>query len=234
MSSRPPHAGGGPLELLTPQNSVMIFIDHQPAMTFGVANIDRQLLINNVEGLAKAAKLFHVPPIITAVESKSFSGTVWPQITQHFPAAKLIERSSMNSWEDSAFVEAVKRTGRKKLVIAALWTEVCLCFPALSALAEGFEVYAVDDCSGGVSEAAHRSAMNRMTQAGVVPVTWVQVMLEWQRDWSRKTSYNDVMQTVIEHGGVYGQAVEYCYTMVHKAPAFPERFAANNPAAIHK
>jgi len=233
-TSRAPHASSGPLELLTPQNCVMIFIDHLPAMTFGVANIDRQLLVNNVEGLAKAAKLFHVPTIITAVESKSFSGTVWPQITQHFPAAKLIERSSMNSWEDSAFVEAVKRTGRKKLVIAALWTEVCLCFPALSALAEGFEVYAVDDCSGGVSDTAHRSAMTRMTQAGVVPVTWVQVMLEWQRDWSRKTSYNDVMQTVIEHGGVYGQAVEYCYTMVHKAPAFPERFAANNQSPIHK
>jgi len=214
----------GPLELLNPSNCVMIFIDHQPAMTFGVANIDRQLLINNTEGLAKAAKLFKIPTIITSVESKSFSGAIWPQITELFPGQKTYERSSMNAWEDAAFVQAVKATGRKKLIIAALWTEVCLTFPALSALAEGFEVYAVDDCSGGTSDSAHRNAMTRMTQAGVVPVTWVQVMLEWQRDWARKTSYNDVMRTVIEHGGVYGQAVEYCFTMVHKAPPFPERF----------
>jgi len=214
----------GPLELLNPSNCVMIFIDHQPAMTFGVANIDRQLLINNTEGLAKAAKLFKIPTIITSVESKSFSGAIWPQITELFPGQKTYERSSMNAWEDAPFVQAVKATGRKKLIIAALWTEVCLTFPALSALAEGFEVYAVDDCSGGTSDSAHRNAMTRMTQAGVVPVTWVQVMLEWQRDWARKTSYNDVMRTVIEHGGVYGQAVEYCFTMVHKAPPFPERF----------
>jgi len=232
--SSPISRNSAALELLTPNNCVVIFIDHQPAMTFGVANMDRQLLVNNVEGLAKAAKLFNVPVIITSVESKSFSGAIWPQITQHFPSEKVYERSSMNSWEDRNFVEAVKRTGKKKLVICALWTEVCLCFPALCALADGYEVYAVDDCSGGVSESAHRNAMSRMTQAGVVPVTWVQVMLEFQRDWARKTSYNDVMKTVIEHGGAYGQAVEYCYTMVHKAPAFPERFAANIQQAVHK
>jgi len=224
----------GPLELLTPQNCTVLFIDHQPAMTFGVANIDRQLLINNVTGLAKAAKLFQIPVIITAVESKSFSGAIWPQLTELFPQIHPIERSSMNSWEDEALVAAVKKTGRKKLVIAALWTEVCLCFPALCALADGYEVYAVEDCSGGTSEAAHRNAMTRMSQCGVVPVTWVQVMLEWQRDWARKTSYNAVMKTVLEHGGVYGQAVEYCYTMVHKAPAYPERFAAQAAAPIHK
>jgi len=232
--SSPNSRNNGTLELLTPNNCCVIFIDHQPAMTFGVANIDRQLLINNVEGLAKAAKLFHVPVIVTAVESKSFSGTIWPQITEHFSGEKIYERSSMNSWEDKNFVEAVKRTGKKKLVICALWTEVCLCFPALCALAEGYEVYAVEDCSGGVSESAHRNAMTRITQAGAVPVTWIQVMLEWQRDWARKISYDEVMKTVIQHGGAYGQAVEYCYTMVHKAPAFPERFAAGSQQAVHK
>jgi len=212
--------------LLTPSNCAMIFIDHQPAMTAGVASMDRQSLLNNTVGLAKAAKTFNVPVILTSVETKSFSGYLWPQLTQVFPDIKPIERSSMNSWEDAAFVEAVKKTGRKKLVICALWTEVCLTFPALCALAEGFEVYAVEDCSGGVSEVAHRASMDRMVQAGVVPMTWIQVMLEWQRDWARRDTYDAVMQTVLEHGGAYGQAVEYCYTMVHKAAQFPERLKA--------
>jgi len=214
----------GLLELLDPTNCALIIIDHQPAMTFGVANIDRQTLLNNVVALCKAAKIFNIPVVLTTVESKSFSGNMWPQITELFPGNKPIERSSMNSWEDKALVEAVKKTGRKKLVIAALWTEVCLVFPAISAMAEGFEVYAVEDCSGGTSDMAHKAAMNRVVQAGAVSVGWIQVMLEWQRDWSRRATYDAVMALVIEHGGVYGQAVEYCYTMVHKAPPFPARF----------
>jgi nicotinamidase-related amidase len=119
----------------------------------------------------------------------------------------------MNSWEDEAFVAAVKKTGRKKLVIAALWTEVCLTFPTLMALRDGYQVYAVEDCSGGTSEMAHRAAMQRVVQAGAVPVTWNQVMLEWQRDWARRSTYDGVMKIVIDHGGAYGQAVEYCYTV---------------------
>jgi len=220
MTSRPS------LDLLTPTNCCLILIDHQPMMTLGVTSCDRQTLMNNTIALAKAARLFKVPVILTAVESKSFSGTLWPQITELFPGQEVIERSSMNSWEDPALVAAVKATGKKKLVIAALWTEVCLLFPALYALKEGFEVYAVEDASGGTSDMAHKAAMQRMTQAGVIPTTWVSTMLEWQRDWSRKETYDDVMRTVIDHGGAYGQAVEYCYTMVHKAPAFPIRFAA--------
>ena len=220
-------------ELLTPDNCCVLFIDHQPAMTFGVANIDRQTLINNVEGLAKAAKVFNIPVILTAVESASFSGALWPQLTSVFPDQPVIERSSMNSWEDEKLVAAVKATGRTKLVIAALWTEVCLCFPALCALGEGYEVYAVDDCSGGTSLAAHESAMARITQAGGVRTTWVSTMLEWQRDWARRATYDGVMKTVVEHGGVYGQAVEYCYTMVHKAPAYTKRFAAATNGAGH-
>jgi len=217
--------GTGLLELLTPDNCCVIFIDHQPAMTFGVGNIDKQLLINNVVGLAKAAKIFKVPTILTAVESKSFSGPIWPQLTSVFPGIKPIERSSMNSWEDAALVAAVRATGRKKLIIAALWTEVCLCFPALCALKDGFEVYAVEDASGGVSQVAHDAAISRIVQAGGVRMTWIQIMLEWQRDWARRATYDPVMQTVLEHGGVYGQAVEYAYVMVHKAPPFPERLA---------
>jgi nicotinamidase-related amidase len=209
--------------LLTPQNCTVVFIDHQPQMAFGVTSIDRQLLINNTVGLAKAAKIFKVPVILTTVETKAFSGYMWPQLLEVFPDQQPIERSSMNSWEDKKFVAEVERIGRKKLVIAALWTEVCLCFPAIQALEAGYEVYAVEDASGGISETTHRNAMQRMIQAGVVPVTWVQVLLEFQRDWARKENYDAVMEVVLTHAGAYGQGVEYAYTMVHGQPPFPKR-----------
>jgi nicotinamidase-related amidase len=206
-------------ELLNPQNSAVIFIDHQPQRTFGVANIDRQTLFNNVILLAKAARIFNVPIILTTVETKSFSGNMWPQLLDIFPGHEPIERSSMNSWEDAKFVEAVVSTGRKKLIKAALWTEVCLAFPALEALKAGYEVYAVEDASGGTSVTAHNAAMRRIEQAGVVPITSLQVLLEYQRDWARKETYNEVIAAVKEHCGAYGQGVEYAYTMVHGAPA---------------
>lgn len=204
--------------LLTPENCTLIFIDHQPQMLFGVANIERQVLINNVVGLAKAAKTFNIPTILTTVETESFSGFMWPQLLRVFPDQKPIERSSMNSWEDPKFVAEVERIGRKKLVIAALWTEVCLAFPAIDALRAGYEVYAVVDASGGMSKEIHDTAVLRLVQAGVVPVTWVQVMLEWQRDWARKQTYDAVIDIVKEHCGAYGSGVEYAYTMVHKLP----------------
>lgn len=205
--------------LLTPQNCTVIFIDHQPQMTFGVANIDRQTLLNNTLLLAKSAKVFKVPTILSTVETASFSGNMWPQLLDVFPDQKPIERTSMNSWEDKVFVAAVEKTGRKKLVMAALWTEVCLAFPAIQALEAGYEVYGVEDASGGTSVVAHEAAMRRIEQAGAVPVTALQVLLEFQRDWARKDTYNDVMAIVKEHCGAYGQGVEYAYTMVHKQAA---------------
>ena len=211
-------------ELLNPQNSAVIFIDFQPQMTFGVANIDRQTLFNNVILLAKAAKIFKVATILTTVETKSFSGNMWPQLLDIFPGQEPIERSSMNSWESDKFVAAVKATGKKKLVMAALWTEVCLAFPALEALKAGYDVYAVEDASGGTSVTAHNAAMRRVEQAGAVPMTALQVLLEYQRDWAHKETYNDVMAAVKEHCGAYGQGVEYAYTMVHGAP--PSRSGA--------
>jgi nicotinamidase-related amidase len=211
-------------ELLDPQNCAVIFIDFQPQMVFGVANMDRQTLFNNVLLLAKAAKIFQVPTILTTVESKGFSGNMWPQLLDIFPNQEPIERSSMNSWEDEKFVAAVKATGRKKLVMAALWTEVCLAFPALQALTAGYEVYGVEDASGGTSVTAHNAAMRRIEQAGVVPVTALQVLLEFQRDWARQDTYDAVIEVVKEHGGAYGQGVEYAYTMVHGAP--PSRSGA--------
>lgn len=206
------------LELLSPQNSAVIFIDHQPQMAFGVANIDRQQLKNNTVGLAKAAKVFNVPTIYTSVETESFSGYIWPELLAVHPESKPIERTSMNSWEDLKFVEAVKATGRKKLVMAALWTEVCLNFPTLMAIEAGYEVYIVTDASGGTSVDAHERSIDRMVQAGAVPVTWQQVLLEYQRDWARKETYDAVMGLVQEHSGAYGMGVDYAYTMVHKAP----------------
>ena len=205
-------------ELLNPQNSAVIFIDFQPQMVFGVANIDRQTLFNNVLLLAKAARIFKVPTILTTVESKGFSGYMWPQLLDIFPGQAPIERSSMNSWEDAQFVAAVKATGRKKLIMAALWTEVCLAFPTLEALKAGYEVYAVEDASGGTTPTAHSAAMRRMEQAGAVPMTALQVLLEYQRDWARKETYDAVLAVVKEHCGAYGQGVEYAYTMVHGAP----------------
>lgn len=218
-------------ELLTPQNCTVIFIDHQPQMLFGVASIERQLLINNTVGLAKAAKAFNVPTILTSVETKSFSGYIWPQLTEQFPDQAPIERTTMNSWEDAGFKAEVERIGRKKLVIAALWTEVCLAFPALEAMGEGYEVYAVADASGGTSAMAHDMAMQRMIQAGTIPVTWQQVLLEFQRDWARKETYDATLDIAKAHGGAYGIGVEYAYTMVHGAPPSvptpePVRFGA--------
>lgn len=144
---------------------------------------------------------------------------MWPQLLDIFPDNDIIERSSMNSWDDPKFVEAVQAAGHNKLIMAALWTEVCLAYPTLDAMKAGYEVYAVEDASGGTSVVAHNAAMRRIEQAGAVPMTALQVLLEYQRTWARKETYDDVIAAVKEHGGAYGQGVEYAYTMVHGAPA---------------
>ena len=210
--------------LLTPDNCVVALIDHQPQMLFGVTSIDRQTLINNVVGFAKAAKLFGVPVVLSTVETKSFSGYMWPQLQAQFPAQKPIERSSMNSWDDPNFVAAIKATGRKKIVLAGLWTQVCVTFPAVQAIFDGFEVYVVEDLCGDLDLRTHEAAMRRVEQAGAKPVTWIQVMLEWQRDWALRETYADVMDIVKHHAGAYGMGVEYAYTMLHNSTptAFPD------------
>lgn len=204
--------------LLTPDNCVITLIDHQPQMLFGVTSIDRQSLINNVVGFAKAARTFSIPTILSTVETKSFSGNLWPQLQTIFPDQQPIERSSMNSWDDENFVAAVKKTGRKKIVLAGLWTQVCVAFPTIQAINDGYEVYVVEDLCGDLDEKTHAAAMRRVEQAGARPVTWIQVMLEWQRDWAHKDTYNAVMDIAKTHGGAYGMGVEYAYTMVHGAP----------------
>lgn len=206
------------LEVLTPQNSQLIIIDQQPQMAFGVQSIDRQALKNNVVALAKAAKVFKIPTTITTVESESFSGFTYPELLDVFPGQKLLERTSMNSWDDQKVRDALAASGRKKVVVSGLWTEVCNTTFALCAMLEGgYEIYMVADASGGTSKDAHDFAMLRMIQAGVVPVTWQQVMLEWQRDWARRETYDEIMAIAKEHSGAYGMGVDYAYTMVHKA-----------------
>src|SRR6201985_1791256 len=170
------------LEVLTPANSQIIFIDQQPQMAFGVQSMDRQALKNNVVGLAKAAKIFGIPTTITSVESQSFSGFTYPELLDVFPGQPVLERTSMNSWDDQKVRDALAANGRNKIVVSGLWTEVCNNTFALSAMLEGgYEIYMVADASGGTSREAQDYAMQRMIQAGAVPVTWQQVMLEWQR-----------------------------------------------------
>ncbi len=200
--------------LLTPDNCVFLLIDYQPQMAFAVKNIDGQTLINNAVGLAKAAKVFNAPIVITTVATTTFSGPMFSQLQAVFPDVKPIDRTTMNSWEDDRVVAAIKKTGRKKIVMGGLWTEVCIVDPTIQSIQEGFEVYVVADACGGTSTMAHDMAMQRVIQAGAVPVTWLQVLLELQRDWARTKTYDAVMGVAKEHGGPYGVGIQYAKAML--------------------
>ncbi len=210
--------------LLTPDNCVVAFIDHQPQMLFGTSNFDRQSIINSTVALAKATRIFDLPVVLSTVETKSFSGNMWPQLRAIFPHHDIIERSSMNAWDDRNFVAAIAKTGKKKIVLCGLWTETCVALPTIQAIHDGYEIYVAEDCCGDVSQLAHDNAMRRVVQAGAKPVMALTVMLELQRDWAHKDTYDAVMDVVKQHFGAYGAGVEYVYTMVHGAPAteFPE------------
>jgi nicotinamidase-related amidase len=192
--------------LLTPENCAVVFIDHQPDLLPEAADGDRRDLLESVKVLAKAARIFCVPVILTAVESKGFSGRLVPDLTEFFPDQTPIERSSMNAWDDPAFVAAVKRTGRRNFLLAALWSEACLVFPALQMLEEGYGVYAIKDASRGASPGTQETALRRIEQAGGVSLTALQVLLEFQRDWARTEHYDQVMAIVKECGCVCGQS----------------------------
>ena len=204
-------------KLYTPQDSAVVFIDHQPQMLFGVSGIDRAAFISNVTLLAKAAKEFKVPTVLTAVETEGFSGYVFPQLLDVFPGQEVVERTSMNSWDSEGFRNAVKATGRKNILMTGLWTEVCICWPTLQMLAEGYNIYVVEDCCGATSPVAQEAALSRMVQAGAIRVTTIAALLEWQRDWALKDHYNALMDLIKQQGGAYGAGVEYAYTMVHHA-----------------
>ena len=204
--------------LLTPDNCMVAIIDLQPQMVFGVASTDRQSLLNSTTVLAKAARVFGVPVVLTTVDTRGFSGFLSPQIQAVFPGQGSIERTTMNAWDHPEFVAAVEQTGRRKLVLAGLWTGVCIAQPAIQALQDGYEIFIVEDCCGDVSPLSQDNAMRRMELAGAKPVTALSVLLEWQRDWAARDTYDAVLDIIRTHGGAYGAGVEYAYTMVHGAP----------------
>ena len=180
-------------KLYTPQDSALVIIDFQPQMIFGVGNMDRASLINNVTLLGKVAKEFKVPTVLTAVETEGFSGYVIPQVLDVFPGYPVVERSSMNSWDDAGFRKAIEATGRKNILMTGLWTEVCITWPTIEMLGAGYTIYVVEDCCGATSPAAHEAALSRMVQAGAVRLTTIAALLEWQRDWANKEHYNVLM-----------------------------------------
>jgi nicotinamidase-related amidase len=186
--------------LLSPERSVLLLIDHQPFQFSNLHSHDPQMVINNVVGLAKAAKAFSVPTILTTVTEER-GGYLLKQLQDVYPEQKPINRTFINTWQDGRGVEAVKKTGRKQLVVAALWTDICLAMPVIQSLADGYDVFFVTDASGAVSREAHDMAVLRMVQAGAVPITWIAVMSEWQRDWARVETIPAVAQVTIDHGG---------------------------------
>jgi nicotinamidase-related amidase len=208
-----------PHTLLTPDNCVLALVDYQPQMFFASSSSDRQSILNNAVGLAKAARAFDVPVVLGSIERASFSGNTSPILLAALGNPKPIERSTMNAWDVLDFVAAIERTGRKKIVLGGLWTEACVTFPTLSAIQAGYEVYIPSDICGALSPVSQEMTLLRCIQAGAVPMTWLQVVLEWQLDWARTGTYNAVMEILKEHAGAYGMGVEYAFTMVHGAPA---------------
>src|SRR6267154_1407307 len=194
--------------LLTPENCAVLLIDHQPSQLANVNSHDPTLVINNVTALAKTAKAFGVPTILTAIASKR-GGEIFKQIQAVFPDQQPIDRSFINSWEDGRIVEAVKKTGRKKLVIAALWSEMCLAQPAIHAMGDGYDVYVVTDASGGVTAEAHDMAIRRLVAAGAQPITWLAMAGELQRDWARTERLGAVAQILFDHAGASGSVLAW-------------------------
>lgn len=195
-------------DFLTPKNAALLLIDYQPAMFFGVQSHDRLLVIHNAATLAKSAKLFKIPTILSTVAKDSFSGELVPEITSVFPGQVIIDRTSINAWLDKDFQNAVKSTGRKKIVIAGLWTEACVLFPTLDLLREGYDVYIPTDACGDVSKEAHERSVQRMIQAGAVPITSLQFLFELQQDWARSDTYNGV-NDILKAESPYGIQVRF-------------------------
>lgn len=199
--------------LLTPTDHTLILIDFQSQMSFATKSIDAVTLRNNAALISNAAHGFGVSAILTTVAEKSFSGPMFEEITSAFPGQKLLDRTSMNTWEDAAVIEEVNRIGKSRVVLAGLWTSVCIVGPALSAIDQGFEVYVITDACGDVSDEAHERAVERMVQAGAMPMTALQYMLELQRDWARTGTYELTTGIAKKFGGAYGLGLIYAKTM---------------------
>jgi nicotinamidase-related amidase len=191
--------------LLTPEESVLVLVDHQPFQFANLHSHEPTMIVNNVVGLAKAAKAFKVPTVLTTVTEER-GGYLIKGIQDVFPEQKPINRTTLNAWEDKRVVDAVKKTGRRQLIFAALWTEICLAYPVIHSLADGYDVSFVTDASGGTSREAHDVAVLRMIQAGATPLTWIGVMSEWQRDWAREATVPAVADISVAHAGATGVA----------------------------
>lgn len=194
--------------LLRPQDSILVLIDHQPYQFANLNSHDPTAIVNNTIGLAKAAKVFGVPTILTTVLEER-GGHLIKGVQDVFPDQKPIDRSFINTWEDPKVTDTVKKTGRSQLILAALWTEICLAMPTIQALGEGYDVFIVTDASGGVSQEAHDMAVRRLVQAGAVPITWMAVAAEWQRDWAREETAAGLSTVILEHGGASGVALAW-------------------------
>jgi nicotinamidase-related amidase len=199
--------------LLTPADHTLIMIDFQSQMAFATKSIDPVMLRNNAALVANAARIFYVSTIPTTVAEKTFSGPMFDEIKAALPKAKFFDRTSMNTWEDKAVIDEVNRIGKGRIVLAGLWTSVCIVGPALSALEQGFEVYVIADACGDVSDEAHERAVDRMVQAGARPMTSVQYLLELQRDWARAETYEATTDLAKTFGGAYGLGIIYAKTM---------------------
>jgi nicotinamidase-related amidase len=200
-------------KLLSPTDHALLMIDFQSQMSFATHSIDAVTLRNNAALVARAAAGFKVPTILTTVAEKSFSGPMFEEITSAFPGQELLDRTSMNTWEDAEVIKVVNAIGKQRLVFSGLWTSVCIVGPTLSALDQGFEVYVIADACGDVSTEAHERAMERMVQAGVRPMTSLQYLLELQRDWARTETYDMTTGIAKQWGGAYGLGIIYAKTM---------------------
>lgn len=200
--------------LLTPEDHALILIDFQSQMAFATHSISATALRTNAALIAHAAAGFTVPTILTTVAEKTFSGPMFSEVTEAYPGTQLIDRTTMNAWEDVNVIERVNAIGKKRVVLAGLWTSVCIVDPALSATDQGFEVYVIADACGDVSSEAHERALVRMIQAGVQPMTSVQYLLELQRDWARTDTYGLTTGIAKEFGGAYGLGLIYAQTML--------------------
>lgn len=205
----------GAESLLRPQDCAILFIDFQAGLGFGVESIGRQVLLNNAVALARTAVAFGVPVVASTSASRVYSGPMFPALAAALPSVKPIERRNMNVWEDEAARAAVLATKRKRLIVAGLLSEACVSFPVLSALKDGLDVFVVGDACGGLTLMGHELALRRMEAGGAQLTSWVQVLLEFQRDWTRHETYEAARAIVVENGGGYGMGLAYARDMIH-------------------
>lgn len=201
--------------LLMPSDCVLLLVDLQAGLAFATGSHDRQIIRSNAVAVARTAKAFDVPVVVSTSASKVYSGPLMPPLQEVLPGTTAIERRNMNAWEDDASRAAIEATGRRTLIVCGLLTEACVSFPVLSALADGYRVHVVGDACGGLTSMSHELALQRMQSAGATVTSWLQLLLEFQRDWTRHETYEAARSIVVDHGGGYGIGLAYARDMIH-------------------